>query len=147
MSSEQPIAKSLAKGFKFTHTQCLIGNLKKVFVELSKSEKEEHQMMMMQAMIFAPLSMLQVSANLNITFDDFEEIEEHPMAQPFMATFDQLFEGVAGQPWNEFMSLSLDTEGISTDPEDKDAAAAHKFSAMHSLLCALVSDMNSQGNI
>jgi hypothetical protein len=44
MASEEPILKSLSKGFRVSHTQCLIGNLKKVFVELSKSEKDEHKM-------------------------------------------------------------------------------------------------------
>lgn len=116
MSSQEPIAKSLAKGFKFTHTQCLIGNLKKVFLELSKSENEEHQMMISQAMIAAPLTMLQLNANLNIQFDDFEEIEEHPMAAPFLANFGQLFEGACDQPWEGFMDLKLDTEGCNAEP-------------------------------
>lgn len=99
MASEEPMLKSLAKGFKVTHTQCLIGNMKKLLLELSKTEDETKKMFAMQALMVAPLTMLQMNANLNITFDDFEEIESHDMAQPFLATFNQLFEGPMGQPW------------------------------------------------
>lgn len=40
----------------------------------------------------APALMLQLNANVDLEFDDFEEIENHPMAQAFMVTFDQLLE-------------------------------------------------------
>jgi hypothetical protein len=146
MSSQEPIAKSLAKGFKFTHTQCLIANMKKVFMELSKSENESHQMMIQQAMIAAPLTMLQLNANLNIQFDDFEEIENHPMAAPFLASFDQLFEGVFDQPWNEFMGLQLETEGCNAEPGTEEEFGL-LGAELHSIMCQLVSDMNSQGNL
>lgn len=33
------------------------------------------------------------------------------MAQPLLTTFDQLFEGMIGTPWQEFMGLALNTEG------------------------------------
>jgi len=38
--------------------------------------------------MFLPLTMLTLNANLNVKFEDFEEIEQHPMAGPALATFD-----------------------------------------------------------
>lgn len=46
-------------------------------------------------MMAAPIAMMQFTGSVNIEFDSFEEIEEHPMAAPAMATFEQLFEGFA----------------------------------------------------
>jgi len=50
------MAKAGMKGFKVTHKHCLISNLKKVFVELSKSETMQEQIGV--AMMFAPATML-----------------------------------------------------------------------------------------
>jgi hypothetical protein len=58
MSSDEPMLKSLAKGFKITHTQCLIGNMKKLLLELSKTEDETKKMFAMQALMVAPATML-----------------------------------------------------------------------------------------
>lgn len=52
-----------------------------------------------------------MNASLDLVFDDFEEVENHEMAQPLLTTFDQLFEGMIGTPWQEFMGLALNTEG------------------------------------
>ena len=115
MSSKKPILMSLAEGFKLIHTQCLIANLKKVFIELSKCDDEKKKAAFGKAMIFAPLTMMQLNANVNIQFDDFDEVENHPMAQPLLMTFDQLFEGQMGSPWSELMELKLDAEGVNPE--------------------------------
>jgi hypothetical protein len=39
-------------------------------------------------MIAAPAFIFGINADMDIEFDDFEEIAEHPMAAPAMATFE-----------------------------------------------------------
>jgi len=36
MKSEEPVVKSLTKGFRVTGKVCIISNMKKVFIELAK---------------------------------------------------------------------------------------------------------------
>ena len=47
------------------------------------------------AMMAAPVFMIALNGKVNIKFNDFEEIENHPMAGPMMATFEQLVEGIS----------------------------------------------------
>lgn len=62
-------------------------------------------------MMAAPVFMLQLSANVNIQFDDYESITSHPMAAPFLASFSQLFEGTFGD--KEEMTAKIEV------PEEK----------------------------
>jgi len=39
-------------------------------------------------MIAAPAFIFGINADMDIEFDDFEEIADHPMAAPAMATFE-----------------------------------------------------------
>jgi hypothetical protein len=64
------------------------------------------------------------------------------MAQPFLATFDQLFEGSIGQSWNEFMDLKLDSDGCKAEAGTEDDFGL-KGVELHTMLCSLVSDMNA----
>ena len=146
MASNDSLLKLLNQGFRVQKSLCLISNFKRVLMEFSKTDDEAIQIMAMTALMIAPITMLQFNANLNIEFDDFSEIEEHPMAQPFLATFGQLFEGQAGMPWNEFMDLKFDTEGCKVEPGSEEEIGL-KFVELHTLLCSVVSDMNAQGNV
>ena len=47
-------------------------------------------------MMLAPAFLIQVNANLNIVFDDEDEVMNHPMAAPFLASGTQLLEGAIG---------------------------------------------------
>ena len=70
-------------------------------------------------MLVAPAFIFGIDANMNIEFDDFEEIAEHPMATPAMATFEQLFEGMLEDTPESFMGKKLDLTGCTEcyDPE------------------------------
>ena len=59
-----------------------------------KSDDNKEQAMAQKLMLVAPAFIFGINANIDIEFDDFEEIAEHPMAAPAMATFVQLFEGM-----------------------------------------------------
>jgi hypothetical protein len=42
----------------------------------------------MKLMMIVPAFVFGITGKLNIEFDDFEDIAEHPMAAPAMATFE-----------------------------------------------------------
>ena len=73
-----------------------------------KSENEEEQQIAQQMMIAAPAFIFGINGNIGIKFDDFEEIAEHPMAAPAMATFEQLFEGLMEEAPDSFLNKKLD---------------------------------------
>ena len=63
-------------------------------------------------MMIAPVFIFGITGKLNIEFDDFEEISEHPMAAPGMATFEQLFEGILEDAPDSFMNKKMDFDAI-----------------------------------
>ena len=44
-----------------------------------------------QLIMIVPAFVFGITGKVDIEFDDFEEISEHPMAAPAMATFSELF--------------------------------------------------------
>jgi len=73
-----------------------------------KSDIEEEQELGQMLMMGAPAFIFGINANVNIDFDDFEEVAEHPMAAPAMATFEQLFEGLMEEGPDSFINKKLD---------------------------------------
>jgi len=116
---ETPLLKHLAKGFKFSSEVTLVSNLKKAISELLKSDNEEEQEIGQKMMMVAPAFIFGINANMDIEFDDFEEIAEHPMAAPAMATFEQLFEGLLEDAPAEFLEKKLDLSTCEEPAEVK----------------------------
>ena len=90
-------------------------------------------------MMGAPALMFSLTGNVRLDFDDFEEIEEHPMAAPILATFSQLFEGVMevspGDYENKVFSLDkLDPESLNTSTGNQIKLAANIISTLIDLL-------------
>ena len=58
----------------------------------------------------SPLLLFTLNGNVDLDFDDFEDIEEHPMAAPALATFGDLFEGFMETSIEEIQNgkISLD---------------------------------------
>lgn len=73
-----------------------------------KSDVEEEQELGQAMMMFAPAFIFGINANMKVDFDDFEEVAEHPMAAPAMATFEQLFEGLLEEGPDSFINKKLD---------------------------------------
>ena len=63
-----------------------------------------------------------------MTFDDYEEIEEHPMAAPMLATFEQLFEGMLEQSPSDISNKVLSFEKLGDDTKQ------HRWYNSHSQL-------------
>ena len=135
MSSEEPLLKSLSSGFRVEAKASLISNMKRVFMELSKHE--EYMEQIGPAMMAAPVFMIAVNGKVNVKFNDFEEIESHPMAGPLMATFEQLFEGMLQRSPHEFMDDRFDAEGIEAEPNSKDGFLLQGIELHHLILEAL----------
>ena len=76
----------------------------------------------------APAMLFQLNGNVQLDFDDFEEIEEHPMAAPILATFEQLFEGAFEVAPSEISTKTATFDAIENDskmlPMAKDGLAA-----------------------
>lgn len=58
-------------------------------MDLLKSEDEKEQRVAQTLLPFTPLFLLSVHGNFSVEFDDddFDEVKDHPMAAPAMATF------------------------------------------------------------
>ena len=80
MNGGKPLVECLQSGFRLTTRISIISNLKKLLMELTNSENEMFQRFAAMGMMAAPLTMLSCNANLDINFDDFDEVREHPMA-------------------------------------------------------------------
>ena len=39
---------------------------------------------------------LKINGNVGINFDDFEDVRDHPLVEPFLHTFEDVFEKVVG---------------------------------------------------
>jgi len=85
-----------------------------------KSDNEAEQKFGMKLMMIAPVFIFGIGANVAIEFDDFEEIAEHPMAAPAMATFEQLFEGLMEDAPDSFLTKKMDLSECEEPKEIKE---------------------------
>jgi hypothetical protein len=93
LESKESITMSLLKdGFKASTSQCLVSYFNRVLVELTKTEDEKINGALMAVGMFSPALMLSINANVDLEFEDFDEILNHPMAQPMLVAFEQIFE-------------------------------------------------------
>jgi hypothetical protein len=110
MDSGKTLIGCANEGFEVVASLTLISNIKKVLLELMKSE-EQHQGTILMLTMFTPLFLLKLSGNIHLEFEDMDEIKDHPMAQPMMISFEQLFEGMMGSSVEDIMAMTLDLEG------------------------------------
>lgn len=69
-------------------------------------------------MMMAPATMLSFNGQVHFEFDDFEEVQSHPMAEAGMMTLGQLVEGALGQGIGDFDPNSVSTDVPSTDGKE-----------------------------
>jgi hypothetical protein len=79
LASDKPLIKHLMQGFRFHIEMSVISNLKKLLLELSKNE-EHGEKIATAGMMFAPAFMLSLNGQIHLEFDDFSEVEDHPLA-------------------------------------------------------------------
>ena len=70
-------------------------------------EHDNINAMVVALSMFAPAMMLSLNANVDINFEDFDDIKNHPMAGPAMMSFSELFEGMLGMNVDEVKATRL----------------------------------------
>jgi len=125
--------------------------MKKVLMEFLKSGKEEFAGMAQGLMMASPMFILALTGDVDFEFDDFEDIKDHPMAAPFMASFKDLYNGITGETIEEtngsFMNIDTDPNCQIKDDDYKSTKIYKSlFKAMYQL-SLLLDDMSADGNI
>lgn len=90
--SEKPLLEHLMKGFRFTWELVFLKNIKKVLLEEVKNSSLGEVLKMM-----GPAFALTSNSSVDLTFDDFDEIREHPHADNFCLSLDQIIQGAFGK--------------------------------------------------
>lgn len=116
MYSETSLIEQLYKGIKVSQKISLIQNLKKVISNELKKEEGKNKAVLM---CILPVLALELGANVNLKFDDIEELKEHPMMQTFLVNFGQLVESGSGQEINDILADKCDLSAY-TDAQRED---------------------------
>jgi len=97
MASNDPLINELNKGFSVEVQLELIKQLKKVVFDLLKDSDVVESDLAPFLMGVSPLILLTLNGQVDLAFEDYEELKDLPLLEPFMANFNQLFEGALGQ--------------------------------------------------
>lgn len=89
LESNEPILKHLSKGFELKIQTALVQNWKQEIVDMINNETARK--------VLPTILELAFDADIDIQFDDFEDLRENPMLQPLMASLPDLFESIAGK--------------------------------------------------
>lgn len=117
MASGDPLINEINKGVSVEVQLELIAQLKKIIFDLLKdSEVMESDLAPLLGGI-SPLILLTLNGQVDLAFDDYDEIKGLPMLEPFMANFSQLFEGALGQDVDTIIGERLDLSEIKGDSE------------------------------
>jgi len=99
-------------------------------------------------MMAAPATMLSVNANIDLTFDDFDEVLEHPMAGPAQANFDQLFTPVTGHNWKDLIAnTKINKDLIPADDDSRRVTEARVIVGLFEEMSMLLSDLANEGDL
>jgi hypothetical protein len=77
----------LCKGFSFEARLELIANLKKVIFDLLKDPEVIESDLAPFLMGISPIILLTLNGEVDLNFDDYDEIKDLPMLEPLMANF------------------------------------------------------------
>ena len=87
LKSESPLIEELCKGFSLEARLELIANLKKVIFDLLKDSEVVESDLAPFLMGISPIILLTLNGQVDLNFDDYEEIKDLPMLEPLMANF------------------------------------------------------------
>lgn len=96
LNSETPLINELCKGFSFELQLEVIANLKKIIFDLLKDSETLESDLAPFLMGISPIILLTLNGKVDLNFEDYDEVKELPMMEPFLANFNQLFEGALG---------------------------------------------------
>ena len=137
MKSESSLIHCAAKGFRVQHKHTVITNLRHVFMRMMEKEDQAEKIGM--AMAFAPVTMLGLSAEINVDLDEIDELEDHPMAEKIMLNFNDVFQMLTRSSHQEVMDATLDLEGIEVEPKSQEDFMV-QAAGLHEEITELVND-------
>lgn len=105
------------KGFRFTWELVFLKNLKKVLLEEVKNQKYSSLGEFLDMM--GPAFALTSNSSVDLMFDDFDEIREHPHADNFLLSLDQIIQGAFGKSVKEMLKYEHKFEDVDKTKLDK----------------------------
>ena len=93
-------------------------------------------------MMISPAFMFGVSGNLDVTYDDFDELKEHPLAAAAMVNFTDLFESMAGRSKEDVAAMLSKKDELQ---KKKDDSIPGKNIAID-LLCDIITTLENLSN-
>jgi len=86
ITADKPLLEHLMKGFKFSWDFVFLKNIKKILLEeMQRTEKGKEGLEMM-----GPAFALTSNSSIDLSFDDFDEVKEHPMADSILLSLEQI---------------------------------------------------------
>ena len=101
-------------------------------------------------MMVSPAFMVGVSGSLDVTYDDFDEIKEHPMAAPALVSFADLFEGMTGKSREDALSVYEKKAALEAARQpDAEGEEKAKTCAIDAILAGLdlLENLGEEGHI
>ena len=104
LASETPLINELCKGFSVEVQLEFIEQLKKIIFDLLRDSETLESDLAPFLMGISPILLLTMNGNVDLNFEDYEDVKNLPMMEPFLANFNQLFEGALGQDLDTLLS-------------------------------------------
>ena len=109
MKGEDSLIAEANKGFKAKFNLDILSNFKAIVYEVIKNPDLQDALGKFAAAL-APLVLMQLNAKIELGFEDFAEIKDFAMMEPFLASFSQLLEGMAGSDVETMLSDRIEIE-------------------------------------
>lgn len=108
LSSEKPLLEHLLKGFKFTTDMVFLKNIKNILLEeLGKNSDIREFLQNM-----GPALGLTSNSSIDFTFDDFDDVREHPMANKLLVSLGQIIQGAFGGSIQDMLKYSHEFKDV-----------------------------------
>lgn len=122
LASDESMVKNLLGGFSFTFSLDVVANIKKVILKHLEKEGDGSpidQMVAQAMMVAGPAFMIGTKGSLEFDFDDYDEIKDHPMAGPFLASAKDLMMGLIGEDVEEILSRRAEVDEEASGDKDR----------------------------
>lgn len=124
LKDEVPLIKHAEKGIKISAAIQLITNIKDTILHVLRGEDGESDdgsdKIQILKMI-APIFMMQLSGSVDVQFQDFAELVNHPLAAPLQTNLESLIQGMTGASFkiSKADDVKIDFDKIKpSDSED-----------------------------
>lgn len=112
MASKGPLVEELNKGLSVEIQLELIAQLKKIIFDLLKDSEVVESALAPFLMGVSPIILLTLNGQVDLAFEDFNELKDLPMLEPFMANFNQIFEGALGEDVDTLIEDKIDLSAL-----------------------------------